>query len=95
MDSSRSSAARSKYSSICWLNCPKVANRFAKTTLDLEGVLDITGLLERQLELLAALSVLDVWGIGSRWGQMLLDEGIDTALKLREQLDWWVRQHMG
>ncbi|OWY64089.1 hypothetical protein B7486_49260 [cyanobacterium TDX16] len=73
----------------------KVANRFAKSTSELEGVLDITGALERQLELLAALPVLDVWGIGSRWGQMLTAEGIDTALKLREQPNWWVRTRMG
>ncbi|MDZ4878992.1 MAG: Protein UmuC [Chroococcidiopsis cubana SAG 39.79] len=73
----------------------KVANRYAKQTDALEGVLDITGSLERQLELLAALPVVDVWGIGSRWGQMLRDEGIDTALKLREQPDWWVRMRMG
>ncbi|WP_317112211.1 hypothetical protein [Chroococcidiopsis sp. SAG 2025] len=48
-------------------------------------MLDLTGMLERQLELLAALPVVDVWGIGSCWGQMLTAEGIDTALKLREQ----------
>lgn len=73
----------------------KVANKFAKNTAELEGVLDLTECFERQQELLALLSVVDVWGVGYRRGKMLLDEGIDTALKLQAQPDWWVKKRMG
>ena len=73
----------------------KAANKFAKQISELAGVLDITRDFAQQQELLAALSVLDVWGIGSRWGKLLIEEGIDTALKLRELLDWLVRKWMG
>jgi DNA polymerase V len=62
----------------------KVANRFAKKNAELDGVLDITELIEQQLELLSVLPVEDIWGIGSRWGRMLVNEGIDIALKLRD-----------
>lgn len=73
----------------------KVANKITKHSPELDGVLDITEAIAQQQELLATLSVLDVWGIGSRWGQMLANEGIDTALKLREMPDWLVRKWMG
>ncbi|MBV8884127.1 MAG: Y-family DNA polymerase [Chroococcidiopsidaceae cyanobacterium CP_BM_RX_35] len=73
----------------------KVANRYAKRVVELEGVLDITNNYIRQEELLATLAIEDVWGIGYRWGKMLLAEGIDTALKLRDLPDWFVKKHMG
>lgn len=73
----------------------KVANKIAKHSENLDEVLDITEALAQQQELLATLSVLDVWGVGSQWGKMLLAEGIDTALKLRDLPDWWVRKRMG
>lgn len=73
----------------------KVANKIAKKSAELVGVLDITEAIAQQQELLAVLPVVDVWGVGSRWGQMLANEGIDTALKLREMPDWLVRKLMG
>ncbi|MBV9389943.1 MAG: Y-family DNA polymerase [Chroococcidiopsidaceae cyanobacterium CP_BM_ER_R8_30] len=73
----------------------KVANHHVKRIAELDGVLDITSNYIRQEELLATLAVEDVWGIGYRWGKMLEAEGIDTALKLRDQLDWYIKKHMG
>jgi len=71
----------------------KVALHFAKLFPDLDGVLDITGSTQQQ-ELLAALPITDVWGIGQRWGRFLSAEGIDTALKLRDAPQGWVRQKL-
>lgn len=71
----------------------KVALHFAKLFPDLDGVLDITGSAQQQ-ELLAALAIADVWGIGQRWGRFLSAEGIDTALKLRDAPQGWVRQKL-
>jgi len=71
----------------------KVALHFAKLFPDLDGVLDITGSAQQQ-ELLAALPIADVWGIGQRWGRYLSAEGIDTALKLRDASQGWVRQKL-
>ncbi len=71
----------------------KVAQHFVKQHLELEGVLDISGS-PQQEELLAALPVTDVWGIGRRWGKFLIVEGIDTALKLRDAPEGWLRQKL-
>ncbi len=73
----------------------KVANKTAKVLQSLAGVLDITENIAYQQELLTTLSVVDVWGVGSQWGKMLIAEGVDTALKLRELPDWLVRKWMG
>ncbi|HEY9845429.1 MAG TPA: Y-family DNA polymerase, partial [Candidatus Caenarcaniphilales bacterium] len=71
----------------------KVALSFAKRFPALDGVLDITGSAQQQ-ELLAALPIADVWGIGQRWGRFLSAEGIETALKLRDAPQSWVRQKL-
>lgn len=73
----------------------KVANKFAKKSAEYEGMLDTTELFALQEELLSLLPVVDVWGIGSRWGRMLMNDGIDTALKLRNMPNWWIRSRMG
>lgn len=72
----------------------KAANYFAKQYPQLEGVLDLTGSAQQQ-EFLQALPVSSVWGIGPRWGQVLADEGVDNALKLRDLSDFWVRKRLG
>lgn len=71
----------------------KVAQHFVKQYQELDGVLDITGSAQQQ-ELLAAVPISDVWGIGQRWGRYLSAEGIDTALKLRDAPQGWVRQKL-
>lgn len=71
----------------------KVAQHYVKQRLEVDGVLDITDS-SQQEELLAALPVTEVWGIGRRWGKFLIAQGIDTALKLRDAPDGWLRQKL-
>lgn len=72
----------------------KVAQHYVKHSQELKGVLDITGRPEQQKKLLAAMPITEVWGIGRRWGKFLIAEGIDTALKLREARQGWLRQKL-
>lgn len=72
----------------------KVAQHYVKQLPEAKGVLDITDCLEQQEELLTAMPITEVWGIGRRWGKFLTAEGIDTALKLREAREGWVRQKL-
>lgn len=71
----------------------KVGQYFVKRHLEREGVLDLTGSPEQE-ELLAAMPITEVWGIGRRWGKFLIAEGIDTALKLRDAPEGWLRQRL-
>lgn len=71
----------------------KVAQHFVKQRLELEGVFDISGCAQQE-ELLAALPITEVWGIGRRWGKYLIAQGIDTALKLRDAPEEWLRQKL-
>jgi len=61
----------------------KVANRFAKKVPDKGGVCLIASEEER-LQLLAATSVGDVWGIGRKHARLLEAYGVRTALQLTE-----------
>jgi len=45
--------------------------KLLNTHLSYRGVLDNTEVIINREELLATLSVLDVWGVGSRWGKIL------------------------
>lgn len=72
----------------------KVAQHYVKQLPEAKGVLDITDCLEQQEELLTAMPITEVWGIGRRWGKFLTAEGIDTALKFREAREGWVRQKL-
>ncbi len=66
----------------------KIANRVAKKSS--AGVCDLA-----QLdidEVLGAIAVGDVWGIGRRWSKSLQSHGINTALQLREADPSWIRQ---
>lgn len=71
----------------------KVAQHYVKQRLVGYGVLDITGS-PQQEELLAALPVTEIWGIGRRWGKFLIAQGIDTVLKLRDAPEEWVKQKL-
>lgn len=74
----------------------KVANRLAKKTPALEGVMDLTGNRVLQEAALTKLPVGDVWGIGSRWEKALAqDAGVTNALQLRDLSDLWVKKRMG
>ena len=61
----------------------KVANRMAKKNLFHGGVFELKE--DRRIEALKALSIEEVWGIGSRWGKSLRSLGIQTAYDLTEQ----------
>ncbi|MBC8122132.1 MAG: Y-family DNA polymerase [Gemmatimonadaceae bacterium] len=72
----------------------KAANRLAKRSPELGGVLDLSGDRDRQREALARLSVEDVWGVGSRWAEKLRAVGIETALQLRDADERWVKARL-
>ena len=36
-----------------------------------------------------------MWGIGRQWTKLLNQQGITTALQLRDANEWWVKQEMG
>jgi len=66
----------------------KLANRIAKKSA--------TGVaIAPDDEKLAATSVEDIWGIGSRWGKKLRARGIDTAMALRDAPEAAVREVTG
>jgi DNA polymerase V len=72
----------------------KIANRIAKRTPDLEGVLDLLACPNRDA-LLRQVPVEEVWGIGQNHARVLNQNGIATALQLREVDDQWIRKRIG
>jgi DNA polymerase V len=72
----------------------KLANRVAKRVKDAQGVVDMTAS-QHQEEVLAAIPVQDIWGIGPSYSRLLQSHGIHTALDLRQAKDWWIRKQMG
>jgi DNA polymerase V len=71
----------------------KLANRAAKRTGALQGVLDLTGPTEQE-GLLEETLVEDVWGVGPAYSVLLRKAGIETARKLRDADRRWVRRRM-
>jgi DNA polymerase V len=71
----------------------KIANRFAKKNPAAAGTFVIT---DRQLleNLLAAVDVDDIWGIGRRHAARLHKQGIHTALELKNCPDSWLRKQL-
>ncbi|WP_114781538.1 Y-family DNA polymerase [Botryobacter ruber] len=71
----------------------KLANRLSKKWTDAAGVLVLT---EAQAieEALQRTAVEDVWGIGRQHAQRLRQQGVHTALDLRNLPDAWVKKHM-
>ncbi|OQW66174.1 MAG: SOS mutagenesis and repair protein UmuC [Nitrospira sp. ST-bin5] len=72
----------------------KIANRVAKRTPDTNGVFDLLACPDRDA-LLGRVPVEDVWGIGRNLTRLLNQQGIMTALQLREVDDQWIRKHLG
>ena len=71
----------------------KIANRFAKKKPAASGIFVIND--EQHLEnLLAAVAVGDIWGIGRRQAARLKKHGIDTALALKNCVDTWIRKQL-
>jgi DNA polymerase V len=69
----------------------KLANHLAKKH---SGVFDFTAIDDIE-PILATLPATAVWGIGPRWGKVLADWGIDTALQLRDADRFWIRKRLG
>ena len=72
----------------------KIANRLAKKSKKTGGVLDLVDspYIDKALE---AVAVWDVWGIGRKHGQRLVDKGITNARQLRDIDDQVIRKQMG
>ena len=72
----------------------KIANRIAKKSKRLEGVLNLVGSPWRT-KALEMTKVGDVWGIGKQYTKKLNRIGVMTALDLANQPDGWIRKEMG
>jgi len=72
----------------------KLANRLAKKTPELAGVLDIE-LVKDIDEMLAKVPCGDIWGIGKRLALRLAAGGIHTACDLKYGDSSWVRKTLG
>jgi DNA polymerase V len=71
----------------------KVANELAKKSQQYNGVLDISGLPDKEVDkYLSKLDISDVWGIGRRLSPMLRIHGIKTARDLKYASDRWIRK---
>ena len=72
----------------------KIAGHIAKKSDAEKGSFAITDEATRR-DALARIKIRDIWGIGSRWAQMLNDQGIGTALDFHDLPERWVRKRMG
>src|SRR6266566_311996 len=74
----------------------KIANELVKKHPEYEGVLDLTGLTEQEVDaLLERIPIDDVWGIGYRYGYFLKKaRGIENAKDLKEADIRWIRKHL-
>lgn len=72
----------------------KIANRIAKKQVQWNGVFDYEYDCEDKSALLSTIEVGDVWGIGRRYGRFLISRGIDTACRLRDTPDKWLKKHL-
>ena len=72
----------------------KLANRLAKKTPELAGVLDLDMLKDID-EMLAKVPCGDIWGIGKRLAWRLAAGGIHTACDLKHGESAWVRKTLG
>jgi DNA polymerase V len=72
----------------------KIANRLAKKTPELGGVLDLETVRDID-ELLARVPCGDIWGIGKRLAVRLAAGGIRTACDLKHGEAAWVRKTLG
>ncbi|MEN8135453.1 MAG: Y-family DNA polymerase [Thermodesulfobacteriota bacterium] len=71
----------------------KIANMFAKTDSRYGGVADLIGAGNID-DLLEAVEVGDVWGIGRRSTEKLNRRGIYSARQLRDSDDTWIRKRL-
>ncbi len=72
----------------------KIANQLAKYSKKTDGVLDLTGP-EYQNRALAAVAVADVWGVGRKYADFLIANGIHNARQLRDADEKIIKKKMG
>ncbi|MBJ6146400.1 Y-family DNA polymerase [Hymenobacter sp. BT559] len=72
----------------------KLANRVAKKSPDLGGVLYLDSV-ERRAWALGQVAVGDVWGVGRQYAQKLTAAGIDSAADLAKVSEAWARKMLG
>jgi DNA polymerase V len=72
----------------------KLANRVAKKSPDLEGVLYLDSAARRAWAL-GQVAVGDVWGIGRQYAHKLTAAGIDSAADLAKVSEAWARKMLG
>jgi DNA polymerase V len=72
----------------------KLANRVAKKSPDLGGVLYLDSA-ERRAWALGQVAVGDVWGVGRQYAQKLMAAGIDSAADLAKVSEAWARKMLG
>lgn len=71
----------------------KVANELAKKSPQYNGVLDISGLNDKDVDkYLQQFDISDVWGVGRKLSPMLRIHGIKTACDLKYADDQWIRK---
>jgi DNA polymerase V len=71
----------------------KLANHLAKNSQKAEGVLDLTHSPYKEVAL-ERTPVEEVWGVGPAYSKLLKQQGIRTALQLRDVDTRWARQAM-
>jgi DNA polymerase V len=71
----------------------KLANKYAKRVEAHRGVFDLSDYPHVDA-LLASTAVDHLWGIGSRYAQFLIKEGIVNAYQLKNADDRWIRNHL-
>ena len=72
----------------------KIAGHIAKRSDKANGSFTITDE-STKCNVLDKIKIRDIWGIGSRWAQMLNDQGVKTALDFHNLHERWVRKRMG
>jgi DNA polymerase V len=74
------------------LEVPKtlIANEYAKQHPETGGVCLLDDP-EQQRSLLSETEVSELWDIGRQWTKLLNQQGITTALQLRNANEWWVK----
>ncbi|MFM7083377.1 MAG: Y-family DNA polymerase [Hyphomicrobium sp.] len=73
----------------------KLANRMAKKSILLNGVLDLTLRQDLIESALLQTPVEDIWGIGRKWSEKLHSISIHTAFDFSKMQDGWIQKRMG
>ncbi|MEM8780545.1 MAG: Y-family DNA polymerase [Cyanobacteria bacterium P01_G01_bin.49] len=73
----------------------KIANRVAKRNHQHQGVFVYPQIKSQQEDILKAIAVEDVWGIGRQYSKWLHSLAITEALSLRDTPEWIIQQKMG